>query len=304
MTSYKKDIEKLTWVDYSLPQRDKNNYVSFIVGFLAGKNDDGFTRHISQYLHQVHQINIEYNTWLEQLDHYTYKQNKNMSLVSGLRALLEEIEEYPGKLIENEVIINEEEIDWDGEPKGEVKEQVQLQNGITIAVGDYFQLTDKIGSDYKRTRFYDASLRAPDWDLFYSSERDFEHIFFYFEVGEQDDNFITFGRLRRLFSDCTIQIESISIKDNKVIVYSDLFAIFIEDAIANNELKILDKNSIKITDFSNLIEKLLTYLQGISEHLTLTEVINKWCFYDLNNLNKPWHNYNQSINGSWYRRNG
>lgn len=60
--SYQQDIENLNWVNYRLPQRDRNHYISFIEGFLMGKNDKEFAKRISLYLHKVHQINTEYNT--------------------------------------------------------------------------------------------------------------------------------------------------------------------------------------------------------------------------------------------------
>ncbi|WP_299462058.1 hypothetical protein [uncultured Microscilla sp.] len=305
MTSYKKDIEKLMWVDYQLPQRNKNNYTSFIKGYLSGKDDKGFEERVSLYLNKVHQINIEYNTWIEQLDHYSYKQNKSMSLVEGLGTLLQEMEDYSGKLDEEKALFDEEEICWDGELKGEMKEQIQLQDNTLITVGDYIQFTDKIGDSYKQTKFYDSSLRAPCWDLFYPSERDFNHVYFYFDVGEKDERFVTFSRVRCLFSNSIIQIKSISSHKGKVILYSDLFAIELEKAFQEREIKLLSEGNgeIELTDFSSLSEQFDNYIQGISEYPSLRETINRWCVYFLRYLDKPWYKYHQSINGSWHKNN-
>ncbi|EAY25059.1 hypothetical protein [Microscilla marina] len=304
MTSYKKDIENLMWVDYQLPQRDKNNYASFIKGYLSGKNDKGFEEQVSLYLNKVHQINIEYSTWIEQLDHYSYKQNRSMNLVESLSTLLEEMEGYSGKLDEEKALFDEEEVCWDGELKGEMKEQIQLQNTL-ITVGDYIQFADKIGGSYKQTKFYDSSLRVPCWDLFYPSERDFNHVYFYFDVGEKDESFVTFSRVRCLFSNSIIQIKSISSHKGKVILYSDLFTVELEKAFQEREIKLLSEENgeIEPTDFSSLSEQFDNYIQGISESSSLTETINKWCVYFLHYLGKPWHKFNQNMNGGWYERN-
>ncbi|WP_299462064.1 hypothetical protein [uncultured Microscilla sp.] len=296
--SYQKDIESLSVADYQLPQRNKNNYISFIKGYLLGKNDKDFEEQVSLYLNRVHQINIEHNTWIEQLDHYAFKQNESFNLVDGLVNVLDELDHFRGVLKHERQEIRDNFTILD-EHKGIEQGQGKLKDGTIVKVGDLIQLADKIGEDYKACRFYDASLRAPSWDLLYPSQKDFEEVYFY---ADSEDNFITnFGRVRRLFSDTISKVKAISINDGCLIVYTDIFKINMENALQKEEVFIVDsQNREKILDLARVSEEFQYYSMGI---LTAQELFNRDVFLRLPLSNKKWYKYHQSINGSWHKNN-
>lgn len=295
--SYQQDIENLNWVNHRLPQRNRNNYISFIEGFLMGKNDKEFAKRISLYLHKVHQINTEYNTWIEQLDHYTYQQDKEMSLVDGLAKVLQELENYEGDLAGETQEQTSELSCWE-EPKGKVLKQELVENRTNISVGDFIHLTDKIGEDYKYSRFYNASLRNPSWSLLYPSSKDFEEVYFYFD--NEDNHTITnFGRARRLFSNTISKVEAITMND-KLVVYTDIFKINIKRALQKQEVKIIkaSNKSVQTSDLSSVLEEFQYYSMGL---MTLEELFKRDAFSYLPLRSKDWYNYHQSITGSWHK---
>ncbi|OJJ20564.1 hypothetical protein BKI52_19110 [marine bacterium AO1-C] len=294
--SFKKYIEKLQWADYRLPKRDKDNYTSFIEGFLIGKNDEPLAKLISLYLNKVHQINIEYNTWIEQLDHYAYKQNPSMSLVDALVCVLQELENYQGDLLDEIDHSIGELINWE-EGKGKEQDKVNLKNGTIVKVGDFICLADKIGDDYKYTRFHDASLRNPSWDLLYPSGKDFEEVYFYVD-GEDSMTITNFGRVRRIFSSLVSKIEVIT-TNGDLTIYTDVFKINVEQALEKQEIEIISDHGQKIeaTSLSDLREDFQYFALGL---ITPAELFRRDSFSRLPLRNKSWYKYHQGINGDWH----
>ena len=290
----KKDIQNLRTAFYNIEEQDINNLLSFIKGYLLAQNDENVLEYISLYLNQKYHIDIEFNSWQEQIDHYAF--NYNLNWFDGFFHLMASMDTN-ALVITPEANSIEDELKNE-EFKGKSKTDIQLRNGLILQVGDFIQLGDKILEDYKRTKFYDASIRNPSWDLFYPSHKDFEHVKFYYEK----EQVIIFGGVRRVFSNCITSIKHIFVKDQKAILYTDLFRIEIESALTQEECKILNNANEKIilTDLSSLIEKINYYLMGISEKSTLTELISYWCFHNLSSLSKSWCNFTRNMNGIWF----
>lgn len=282
---------------YYLSKSDKENLLSFIEGYCKGRKDKKLINYLGLYLYHHHQIDMTYNDWKEQIDHYSYI--KGLDWFDGFYTLLDEVLENKGELASHTKIPTYEPESHI--PVGEQKEVVYLANNSTLKVGDFIQLGDKIGEDYKQTKFYDASLRNPSWDLFYPSEKDFKHIYFYLPE-ENEMGVSIFGRVRGLLSNSIAQIEEIRVNNDKIIAYTDSFKIDAKEAFQQGEFKTLNNqnNDIILTDLSDLKEKFLGYTMGFL--LSLTEEINKWCFYSLHELKKDWHIYRFSMGRQWDRQ--
>lgn len=296
---FKKDFEKLRSISYDFIKKDESHLISFMKGYLLSKNDKEFINYISMYLHQEYQINIDYTTWIEQVDHYAFSLGK--SWYDAFFDLMFELQERQPVLVqENKYEKNESS---PKESKRNLHKQTTLQNGITLKVGDYIKLSDKIGEDYKQTKFYNASLRNPSWDLFYPSEKDFKYLHFYF--GEDEASTVTIlSPVRRIFSDSIVCVESISSEQKRMFAYSNLFRIDIEEAIINEEIEVIGKSNKEINslELAFFAEKIGYHLMGISEYTTFDELLSRWCIYNFHYLQKKWYNYNRSINnGEWYK---
>lgn len=278
---------------------NKECLVSFIRGYLFGREDREFTNYIGWYLNEYYQINIEHTTWVEQIDHYAYTFGTDW--FDGFFQLLREILRNQYTLSPQKSKVEDKLTDY--ELTGESRKSIKLKNDVILKVGDFIQLSDKIGEDYKQTKFYDASLRNPSWDLFYPSERDFKHIEFYYK-GEEFHQITILGKVRRIFSNSISKIEFITIQDGKPLLFTDLFVIDIEEAIRQEEVKIISQDNVsKPNDFSHLVERIKLYFMGLGEQPTLTELINFWSFYNFMYLEKNWYRYDISINGTWHKKN-
>ncbi|MEW7291731.1 hypothetical protein [Aquimarina sp. 2304DJ70-9] len=285
------DIENLKWVNYRIPDKEINTLVSFIEGYLLGKNDKKLINYISTYLNQEHHINIEYTTLIEQIDHYAYNQNKN--LLDGFCSLLHEIYRYNGILKQDLTLDYKDKFEKIKEP---ISKKVSKEEDI-LKVGDFIKLGDIMQEDYKRTKFYDSSIRNPSWDLFYPSKSDFKCIAFYFQ--EDNEMKLTyFGKVRRLFSNSIVRINSLFIEDGQLIAYTDLFRIEVEKALELNEFEIVDSTK-KPLDLYDLNENISNYTMGFLVG-SLQKIINDWSFNSFSSFHKKWHNYNRDVNGNWY----
>jgi len=286
------DIQR-HWMHY-LVKQDKENLLSFLKGYSIGRGNDFLTDYLSLYLYYNYHIDMNYNNWQEQIDHYAYIKKNNW--FDSFYLLLNEILENKQNLG-----VPKTKSTYKPEPHTLAEKQqdvVNLPNGLVLKVGDFIQLNDKIGEGYKQTKFYDASLRNPSWDLFYPSEKDFKHIYFYLPE-ENEMGVSIFGRVRRIFSNSIAKIKSIRINNHEIIAYTDGFKIDVVKAIEQEEFKILNAwtDNITLVDLSSLKEQFFNYTMGLT--LSLTEEINKWCFYNLHDLNKEWHKYRFSMGRQW-----
>lgn len=290
-----KDIENLKWANYRVPRNDKENHISFIEGYLLAKDDKEFTQYISIYLNQIHGINIELNTFIEQLDHYSFKNQQ--SLLDGFFDLLCELEEY--NQILNPEAKDSQEIPYNEEITGEVKKAVQLKDGRIIKAGDFIQLTDKVGEDYKLTKFYDASLRNPSWELFYPSEKDFKYLQLYYRENNSLEATI-FGQVWRIFSNSIAKVEKIYVHNDITILYTDIFKIKLEEALQSEEIQIISspENKVIPTDLSSLKQQFQNYTIGVA---LFRDLIREWCIDHLPLLNNKWQRSSRNMNGVWFK---
>jgi len=296
----------LVWGRINPPgNEDNENLISSVEGYLLGEEEhDDFVNYISLYLNKFYQIDVNFNSWRDQIDHYAHLHG--LDWLGGFFCLLHEILQHRWDI--NDIKKRKEgreyfskgiKINATGE---NFLQKIKLTNEEYINVGDYIHLRDKIGEDYKKIKFYDPSLRNPSWDLFYPSTDDFQHIKLYLEE-ENNAEIHIFGKARRLFSKSNIKVERISLEEEQIIAYSDIFRIEIEEAVKEEEIQIITNNTIQLelTDFSDLLEQMNYYNMGIYDY-SLMEVINRWCFYKLGYLNKDWHKFDRSINGRWYKK--
>lgn len=98
-----------------------------------------------------------------------------------------------------------------------------------------------------------------------------------------------------------MEVEALAIQKSEIIIYTKLFRINVEKALQENELKILYKKNQEhnITDFSGLIDRMEQYEMGLFSTYDLTQEINNWCFYHLQDLKKEWHKYHFSMGMNW-----
>lgn len=304
-------LRDLTFVDYYIDENRDTLLASFLKGCIF--SDKELATYTSQYLWQYFGIDHVKNTWLQQVDHYAFEQGLNWE--RGFIHLIASIIEnaHISYDISGEIISRTPELEnkplyiYKGveEPVTEDIDNscksIQLKNGSTLNVGDVIQLSDKIGEDYKKTKFYDKSLRNPSWELFYPSEKDFEYTSFYYEGNENTKPF-NFGSVRRLFSNSTSIIKYISIQYEVIFVYTNLFKVEIEKALEMQEVKILDKNKelVNITDFSNFITEIRNNQYKHSSMLKMLELIDHWCFDSFSSLKKEWQKNHVSISYLWF----
>ncbi|WP_299432844.1 hypothetical protein [uncultured Aquimarina sp.] len=287
----KKEIENLRWVHYNIPDRERNSFISFIKGYLFAKDDKELEHYISRYLSQKYQINIEYTTLLEQIDHYAYNANKD--ILRGFCILLREIYDCKDEIKQQKGFEYRDDLKNKKEPI--IKKPI-IDGGI-IKVGDIIKLGNTIKEDYKHSKFYNASLRNPSWDLFYPSFKDYKHLSFYFP--EKNEMQLTyFGQVRRIFSNSVVKIKHLFLEDEKLIAYTNLFRIEVEKALEQREIEIIKSDYTEI-DLTFLKDKVRNYTIGITEYMTLSELIGKWCFDNIPLFNKIWHNYTRDMNGNW-----
>lgn len=285
---------------------------SFFKGCIVSDKD--LAMYISQYLWQYFGIDPFKNTLIQQVDHYAFEHGLDWD--RGFINLMVNIIENPDVSREKDIFQNTIEkvpvleykplymYEGDEEPVAEnieaSCESIQLKNGTGIRVGDSIKLCDKIGEDYKKTKFYDKSLRNPSWDLFYPSEKDFEYVFFYYE-GDKNTKAFNFGRVRRLFSDSTSIIKYISIQNEVTFVYTDLFKVEIEKALEIQEVEILDKTKclMATTDFSGFIAEVRKYYFSMPR---LLKAIDEWCFSYFSSFKKEWEKNGVSISTHWFEK--
>lgn len=281
---------------------------AFLKGYLCA--DRELRSYMSQYLWQYFGIDPSKNALERQIDHYAFERGLDwdrgfMSLIihiidSAHRSedLYHDIIETLPELVYKPIYVYEGNEEPIRENIDISCKSIQLKNGTNIEVGSVIQLCDKIGDDYKKTKFYDGTLRNPSWELFYPSEKDFEYVFFYYE-GDENTTSFNFGRVRRLFSDSISRIKYISVHEGVVYIYTDLFKIEIEKALEVQEVKILD-TAQDLTDFSFFISRFKEDCHKIMPKIL--EFIDFWCYFDFFRFKKTWQRYNSSITGNWFKR--
>jgi len=292
--SHIKDLKKLRTAIYYLEQQNSQNLISFLNGYFLAKENKDLFLFIKSFLHKKN-IDTTYNTWIEQIDYYSA--DKELNWFNGFFKLINEILNFGGII---------EEINELGEHNSIVantikkyEKEVEISD-LKIKKGDIIQLTDRIGDDYKNTKFYNSAIRTPSWDLFYPSKNDFRYIDYSLIVSGES---ISFGNVRRLFSNSIAKIKEIYLEDDTIFLFTDFFKINVKEAYLNQEFRVIPKKEVTqktIHNYESLAEKITNYCNGITEYSTITEIINNWCFTSFEEFKKEWHNNNRDINGKWY----
>ncbi|MDJ1470989.1 hypothetical protein QNI19_05850 [Cytophagaceae bacterium DM2B3-1] len=289
---YEQEYNRFRFTQYGAVDHTDTPLMAFISGYLYAQKENTLERCIRLYLSNKYQIDGKWNSWKEQIDHYAFLNNEKWD--EGFFRLIHEIHNDELVFEEESGIAEKDEIVWEQEI--EVLDRIHLQDGTSLEVGDVIQLADKIDEDYRQTKFYDVSLRNPNWELFYPSEKDFDHVYFYISRKEGVKPF-TVGRVRRLFSNTLAKIELIGIQKGQLVVYTDLFKIEIEKALQIQEVKLIKKN-VPEDSFINFISFDLVCFSCF----TYEDLINQWSFFELHCLKKEWERYNRNVNGFWYKR--
>lgn len=291
------DFQKLYFSSYTLHLRDDTNLISYLIGYFDGNTNDQqeFQEMIDGYLWSEFDIHPHFNTWIEQVDHYAFI--KGLSFFDGFYSLINEL-----KKLESipKIKISEPE---PSSPILEIYENLEYISvgNVSIKIGDTIVTSDKIGNSYKKTKFYNANIRNPSWELFQPSpEYDFKHIDFL--PGSE------FGKLWRIFSNFSFKVkEIISYENGKVYLISDIVKVDIHHAIKEAEVhKSISEVLEKDRDISNHISKCIEqYSMGIITKQEFQNQINpcwtnqiltyKWCNYTKSRSVNP----NSSTYSNW-----
>ncbi len=136
----------------------------------------------------------------------------------------------------------------------------------SIKEGSILVLADKILDDYKHCIFYTQTNFDDPYRLFKASkEKDFRYLKLLLERRPtefyRNKSFrYTFREVRRLFSGTKTIIKYITEENGEIIVYTDLFRIQIEKALACNEVEVL---SSKLDFDSNENMDILSFFEDI-----------------------------------------
>lgn len=156
----------LKFAKQELELQNESNLLSFLRGYFAAKSKDSkFVDYLSIYLWREFEINGQFNSWEEQIDHYAFVYG-----YSWYNAFFRIVHDIWTK--KNIYEIRIEETDRNSENINVHEKLLDIINTdkYNIRVGDFLCLRDKIHDDYKKTKFYNAKLQVPSWDLFYPSK--------------------------------------------------------------------------------------------------------------------------------------
>lgn len=302
---------------YIYDLKDKEDIITFIRGVNFGRKNHNLTQFIQAYLKEKHQIECFYMNWQEAVDAYAARKDK--TFCEGFQLLLKEIfaSDYD-PVIDNSFLrrnfVRSFKLERRPLAEGKQLDSILLDNGKLIKVGDWCQLADKMGDAYQQTKFFDCTLRDPDWELFYPSEKDFKYVRFvhspidlYRENEKGEKQYIpasSVNLVRRLLSNYWFQIEKIIETVKGIFLYSKYFEVDVENAINNDELHlnlVEPKISISTSFLEDLVEAIESYEIGIMDNQL---AFNDWYFSLINYSSTkelpPWCQYR--VHGSWTSR--
>lgn len=254
--------------------------------------------YIQLYLHKEYRIDHRFNYWQGQIEHYAYIKELSWTRAFDflLREMIENSYEMDAMDEESSELVN---IHWS---RLHFTESVLLKNGDKFEIGEVIKLNDLIGNDYARTKFFNAALEAPSWELFYSSEKDYGHVQQCFMSSENEPTYII-GNAWRLLSGVEAEIEAIALEDGKSIAYCYGLRIELESALLAGEIRKVDITSL---------DSSLHFLQYLNEDLSnkviglvddsFEAVMGQSFFNNLHIRSFPWHRFDRNIRGKWYER--
>lgn len=288
--------------EMGMSKNDENNLRSLLYGLMHSKENGIARKVIGTYLKEEYSIEFRISPFEEWID--AYCEVKGLNWFDGLFKLLWEVYKTKRQL---HIMKTKEENEITETSLGKVTNVYETKDGKEIRPGSIMKLTDKIQEEYKKTKIFDINLKNPSWELFFPSEHDFNSVKF-FSMGNESSKWLTpctFGRARRIMSDCEFEIKEIRKQGEKVYLYSDILEIDIETALDFGEIELLKKKTNNNSShFSALEESIENYRLGLygDDYGSVTSVVDYWSYNYVSLFKKPWENYFRAITRIWYKK--
>jgi len=185
--------------------------------------------------------------------------------------------------------------------------EISIFNGKKLKAGDCIELCDIIGDKYKQTKHYDVNIENPI-DLFKRDDSDFKYV----EIIPIESEFSSKAfdveiKAHKLLSKFRDKIQYFEIVSTGSIAVTRYFKIEIDEAIENNEVRIIEGNC-ELTD-QHREEELIENIQEVHEFYSIglldekefrnSLIVHKHFYF---HLQKKWNiKYGQSITGKYYK---
>ena len=114
---------------------------------------------------------------------------------------------------------------------------------------------------------------------------------------------VTYGRARRLFSDCQLKVEAICEMDHKVYVLTKTFIIDLEPALAKKEIDFLHADQANLTTpniFQVLDDRMQSKRLRMNGKRYVSQIVDGWSLDFFISLDKDWQLYQRAITGIWH----
>lgn len=286
----KENIRKLRVSAFILAERNESNLLSYWSGYFENRYDEKneLINLIGTYLKQEYNIEEKLTTWVEQIDQYAFL--KKIEWFESFYTLLAEMQDN-----------NIDEIDVVKEGyynlikvknKGKVINEIVSKEGIKVRSGDVLRFSDKIGTDYKKTKHFDATIKKPSWDLFYPSKKDFKFIRFMHKGEKPKMDKVTYGNVWRVFSNFPTTVQSIEVRNGRHYINTEIFEIEFQNALNAEEFSVALEDSIP-KNFSYVIEDLNSMIENYRLGLTTHNEfrLGQFISNNLRRFNFDWQNY-------------
>lgn len=261
----------------------------------------GLKGFISQYLFFAYKIDKFHNLTVEQIDQFGFLLGLNLK--DGFERLMHELID----LLKN---ANISDVTNTFEHQNKSIKNLALDyrfppiDTSSIAPGMKIFLNDKVGDDYKKTKFFDKNLRNPSWDLFYKSELlDFKFVKFS-GLHSFTKELTTFERVFRIFSNVCDTVERVErLSSGEINVYTSVFKIDLLSAVAANEVSIINlplKTNKSLKYLKGMLE---IYEGGNSKSPEFLILLSDWIFLHIQSLHPEWVNFQRDENGFWLKVN-
>lgn len=187
------------------------------------------------------------------------------------------------------------------------KNEISIFKGKKLKAGDCIELCDIIGDKYKQTKHYDVNIENPI-DLFRRDDFDFKYVDIIPLESEFPQAFDIEIKAHKLLSKFRDKIQYFKTVSTGSIAVTRYFEIEIDEAIENNEVRIIEGNC-ELTEQrweEELIESIQSLYESYSVGLIDEEdfknmLIDHNIFYF--NIQKKWNTkYAMAIGGKYYKR--
>lgn len=184
--------------------------------------------------------------------------------------------------------------------------KITIFNGKKLKAGDCIELCDIIGDKYKQTKHYDVNIENPI-DLFRRDDFDFRYVDIIPIESDLSDIFDVEIKAHKLLSKFRDKIQYFKTVSTGSIAVTRYFEIEIDEAVQNNEVKIIegnceltnqDREEQLIEDTQELYEN---YSVGLLDEEELRNILidkNRFYFH----YQKKWGiKYTMAMGGKYYR---